>query len=268
VSDGSKKQSSKLELLAQLHADGADLMATQTPSRPSSNIERAYTFASLTSYSFKDRLLIHAADLVFFFLIKLIGRTVKFEIEGWENWEAAAREERIPIYTCWHNRVFLSTYFWQRRAIVVMTSRSFDGEYIARFIQRFGYGAARGSSTRGATGAIVEMVRLMRVGCPAGFTIDGPKGPRYVAKMGAVLLAKKTGNPVLPFTIAAERFWQARKSWDRFQIPKPFTRAQVFIAPPIAVPADADEAMLSAKRDELQAALDGLGRLAREEDSK
>jgi lysophospholipid acyltransferase (LPLAT)-like uncharacterized protein len=239
------------------HTDGPGV---RTRSRSSSRIERAYTFASLASYAFKDRLLIRAADLVFFFLLKLIGRTVKFEIEGWENWEAAARHDRIPIYTCWHNRVFLSTYFWQRRAIVVMTSRSFDGEYIARFIQRFGYGAARGSSTRGATGAIVEMVRLMRAGCPAGFTIDGPKGPRYVAKMGAVLLAKKTGNPVLPFTIAAERFWEAHKSWDHFQIPKPFTRARVLIAPAIDVPADADEILLNAKRDELQAALDGLDR--------
>jgi lysophospholipid acyltransferase (LPLAT)-like uncharacterized protein len=152
--------------------------------------------------------------------------------------------------------VFLSTYFWQRRAIVVMTSRSFDGEYIARFIQRFGYGAARGSSTRGATGAVVEMVRLMRAGCPAGFTIDGPKGPRYVAKMGAVLLAKKTGNPVLPFTIAAERFWEARKSWDHFQIPQPFTRAHVIIAPPILFQR-MRRALLNAKRDELTV-LDGL----------
>jgi lysophospholipid acyltransferase (LPLAT)-like uncharacterized protein len=100
----------------------------------------------------------------------------------------------------------------------------------------------------------------MRAGCPAGFTIDGPKGPRYVAKMGAVLLAKKTGNPVLPFTIAAERFWEAHKSWDHFQIPKPFTRARVLIAPAIDVPADADEILLNAKRDELQAALDGLDR--------
>jgi lysophospholipid acyltransferase (LPLAT)-like uncharacterized protein len=100
--------------------------------------------------------------------------------------------------------VFLATYFWQRRAIVVMTSRSFDGEYIARFIQRFGYGAARGSSSRGATGAVVEMVRLMRAGCATAFTIDGPRGPRYVAKMGAVLLAKKTGNPILPFTVVAK----------------------------------------------------------------
>ncbi|HEU5237048.1 MAG TPA: lysophospholipid acyltransferase family protein [Pyrinomonadaceae bacterium] len=231
------------------------------------NIERAYSFASLAAYPFKERLLIRIADLAFFLAIKLIGRTVKFEIEGWENFEAASRDGKIPIYTFWHNRVFLSTYFWQRRAIVVMTSRSFDGEYIARFIQRFGYGAARGSSSRGATGAVVEMVRLMRAGCPAAFTIDGPRGPRYIAKMGAVLLAKKTGNPVLPFTIATDRFWEAR-SWDRPQIPKPFARATVFIGAPIEVADDADETTLNAKRDELQASLDELDRRGQERYSR
>ena len=170
----------------------------------------------------------------------------------------------IPIYTFWHNRVFLATYFWRRRGIVVMTSQSFDGEYIARFIQRFGYGAARGSSTRGATGAIVEMVRLMRTGCPTAFTIDGPKGPRYVAKMGAVLLAKKTGNPILPFTITARKSWEAKKSWDGFQTPKPFTRARVDIARPIYVPSDATDEVLEAKRDELQGALDQINQQGEE----
>src|SRR5256714_12330032 len=185
--------------------------------QPTSSIDRAYTFASLSSYSLKDRLLIRGADLVFFLLIKLIGRTIKFEIEGWDNWEAASRDGKIPIYAFWHNRVFLATYFWRRRRIVVMTSRSFDGEYIARFIQRFGYGAARGSSTRGATGAVVEMVRLMRAGCPPAVTVYGPRGPRYEAKIGSVLLAKKTGFPILPFTIAAKKFWEVN-SWDRSQI--------------------------------------------------
>src|SRR3989440_5843435 len=223
-----------------------------------SNITRAYSLAKLSSYPFKDRLLIRAADLAFFLLIKLIGKTIKFEIDGWENWEATTRDKHIPIYTFWHNRVFLATYFWQRRSIVVMTSQSFDGEYIARFIQRFGYGAARGSSTRGATGAVVEMVRLMRAGCPTAFTIDGPKGPRYEAKMGSVLLAKKTGFPILPFTITAKRFWEAKKSWDGVQVPKPFTRALVKIAAPIYVAPDADDEALEARRAELQVALDEI----------
>ena len=230
----------------------------------SANIERAFKFAALSSYSFKERLLIRAADLVFFFLINLICRTVKVETEGWEHFEAASSNGKIPIFTFWHNRVFLGTYFWRRRAIVIMTSRSFDGEYIARFIQRFGYGAVRGSSTRGATGALIEMVRLMREGFPAGFSIDGPKGPRYVAKMGAVLLAKKTGHPVLPFTHTAAKLWEAKKTWDKFQVPKPFTRSLLVMAPPIYVSANADEKELAAKRDELQRALDEVNRRGEE----
>jgi hypothetical protein len=218
---------------------------------------RADCFADLSSYTFKQRLIIRAADLAFYLLIKLIGRTVRFSVEGWQHLETATREERQPIYAFWHNQVFLGTYFFRGRGIVVMTSRSFDGEYIARFIQRFGYGAARGSSSRGAVGALVEMVKLVRQGRPAGFTIDGPRGPRHVAKMGAVLLAKKTGAPVLPFSVNAERYYAA-PSWDGLQIPYPFARARVRIAPPIYVPPDADEAALAAKRDELQRALDSL----------
>lgn len=219
---------------------------------------RAYEFAELTGYTFKDRVLIRLADLLFFLLITLIGRTIRFEVEGWENWEAATTRGNLPIMAFWHNRIFLATYFFRHRRIVVMTSQSFDGEYIARFIQRFGYGAARGSSTRGGTGAIVEMVRLMRAGCPTGFTIDGPRGPKYVAKMGAVMLAKKTGHPILPFTVTATRFWSAKKSWDQFQVPRPFTRARVDIGQPIYVPADADDETLAAKLSELQQALDEL----------
>jgi lysophospholipid acyltransferase (LPLAT)-like uncharacterized protein len=222
------------------------------------NIERAYSFADLSKYSLKDRLLIRAADLIFFGAIKLIGSTVKFEVEGWENWEAASCDGRLPIYSFWHDRIFSSTYFWRKRRIIVMTSQSFDGEYIARFIQRFGYGAVRGSSTRRATGALIEMIRLMRAGRATAFTVDGPKGPRYDAKMGPILLAKKTGHPVLPFTISAKNFWEIRSTWDRTQIPKPFTRARVIIAPPIYVEADSAADTLNAKRDELQRTLDAL----------
>ena len=218
-------------------------------------VERAFAFASLADYTRRERFLIRAAELVFFSLIAIVGRTLRWEVEGADNLKTASRDGSLPIYTFWHNRIFLGTYFFRNRRIVVMTSQSFDGEYIARFIQRFGYGAVRGSSTRGGVGAIVKMVRLARAGCHTGFSIDGPKGPRYVAKMGAVLLAKKTGNPILPFSLVAKRYLTIR-SWDRLQIPLPFTRALVSIAPPIYVPKDADEEELQAKRDELQKALD------------
>jgi lysophospholipid acyltransferase (LPLAT)-like uncharacterized protein len=227
--------------------------------RAAESVERAYKFADLSAYPFKKRLLIRLADLAFYMLISVLGRTARFEVEGWENHEQVMDGGGLPIYVFWHDRIFLTTYWWRRRRIVVMTSQSFDGEYIARFIQRFGYGAARGSSTRGGVGAVVEMARLMRAGCTTSFTIDGPKGPRYVAKMGAVLLAKKSGHPVLPVTMALARYWML-PSWDKFQIPKPFTRAKVFVAEPIYVPANADEETLNAKRDELQRVLDDLTR--------
>jgi lysophospholipid acyltransferase (LPLAT)-like uncharacterized protein len=225
--------------------------------RTGDSLERAYKFTDLSAYPFKKRLLISLADLAFYSLINILGRAARFEVEGWENHEKVTSEGGLPIYCFWHDRIFLTTYWWRQRHIVVMTSRSFDGEYIARFIQRFGYGAARGSSTRGGVGAVVEMARLMRAGCTTAFTIDGPKGPPYVAKMGAVLLAKKSGHPVLPVTMALARYWTL-PSWDKFQIPKPFTRAKVFVAEPLYVPKDADEDMLNAKRDELQHTLDNL----------
>jgi len=188
---------------------------------------------------------------------------VRFEIEGGENWEAASANGQLPIYTFWHNRVFLGTYFFRHRGIVIMTSQSFDGEYISRFIRRFGYGAARGSSTRGGVGALLELVRVMRAGRPAGFSIDGPKGPRYVAKTGATLLAKKTLSPVLPFTVATKHYWEAN-SWDRFQVPYPFTRACVIFGNPIYVPNEADEETVARKRNELQQTLDDLNRRGEE----
>src|SRR5205814_1528691 len=116
----------------------------------------------------------------------------------------------------------------RKRGIVVLTSKSFDGEYIARFIQRFGYGAIRGSSSRGGSRAIVEMIKAMRRGLPTAFTVDGPRGPKYEVKAGPVFLAKKTGNPIMPFVIEPRSCWTTR-SWDKMHNPKPFTRALTII---------------------------------------
>jgi lysophospholipid acyltransferase (LPLAT)-like uncharacterized protein len=160
-----------------------------------------YRKADLSGYSFKQKLLINIADWTFFVLIKLIGATLKYETQGMENFDKIADENKTPIMTFWHNRIFTATHYFRNRGIVVITSQSFDGEYIARFIQRFGYGAVRGSSTRGGVGALVEMIRLSKKGLPMGFSIAGPNGPKYVAKSGACVLQKKTGNPFLPFLV-------------------------------------------------------------------
>ena len=192
--------------------------------------------------------------------VLLIGRSLRWTIRGWENFEAALATGKPPIFTFWHREIFSATWFWRRRGIVVMTSQNFDGEYIARIIQRYGYGAARGSSSRGATRALKAMIRVMRRGRPTAFTIDGPRGPRHVAKSGAVLLAKATGAPILCFHIAPRHAYAFHKSWDLFQIPYPFSAVGIFIAPPILVPRDSEEGEQARKVAEVQAALDGLVR--------
>jgi lysophospholipid acyltransferase (LPLAT)-like uncharacterized protein len=214
-----------------------------------------YRFAALSKYSWKQKLLIHIAEKAIYLLINLISKTVRFETENWENFEKIESAGKVPIYTFWHDRMFLGTYFFRRRGIIVMSSQSFDSEYTARVIQRFGYGAVRGSSTRGGIRALTRMIRLSREGLPMGFTLDGPNGPPHVAKSGAILLAKKSGNPVMPFVVEARSFWRIN-SWDKLQIPRPFTRALVIIAEPVYVGPDASNEEVEIKRLELQSKLD------------
>ncbi len=223
-------------------------------------VEEVYEFAPLSGYTLKQRLTIRLADWIFYILISVIGKTLRFETVGAENLESINQNGKIPIYSLWHNRIFAGTFYLRNRKIVVITSQSFDGEYIARFLLRFGFGAVRGSSTRGGIGALIEMIRLMHQGLPMAFTVDGPKGPKYVAKSGALLLAKKTGNPILPFSVESGNFWTV-KSWDNLQIPKPFSRAFFCYAEPFYVANDANEREIEKKREELQAKLDGLVKL-------
>ena len=214
-----------------------------------------YTPASLADYPLKQRLAIRLAAYAFYILIKLIGSTLRYEVDGDDPRPRVREAGKTPIFAIWHDRIFASIYFMRGDGIVVLTSKSFDGEYIARFLTKFGFGTVRGSSSRGGVRGMVEMIRLIRAGLPMAFTVDGPRGPRYEAKSGPVVLAKKTGTPVLPFVVECEKFLQVR-SWDRLQIPKPFSKARVFYAEPVNVPAEANDDAIEAKRAELQAKLD------------
>jgi lysophospholipid acyltransferase (LPLAT)-like uncharacterized protein len=218
-------------------------------------IAEVYRVESLEKYDLRDRVLIRLADLVFSWAISLIGRTIRWEVEGVEHLDAITTAGKQPIYCLWHDRIFAGTYFLRDRGIVVLTSQSKDGEYIARFLRRFGFGAIRGSSSRGGVKALVEMIRYMRRGMPMAFTVDGPRGPRYVAKAGPVLLAQKTGNPILPFSVECKSF-RTVSSWDRLQIPLPFTRAVFSYSAPIDVPAE--KSSVDEKLAELQRSLDAL----------
>jgi len=189
-------------------------------------------------------------------LIGVLCRSLEWRVEGEEHYAAIVNSGRQPILACWHGRILPGTYHFRDRGIVVITSRNFDGEWIARIIRRFGYGTARGSSSRGGVRALVQMRRDLADGHPVAFTIDGPRGPARVAQPGAAFLAGATGHPILPFHVEATPAWTVG-SWDRTQVPKPFSRVAVVIGQPIEVAGTEDEPVERA-RQEIERALRDL----------
>jgi len=195
-------------------------------------------------------------------VIAALGATYRWRVEGFSHYEAIVASGHQPIFAFWHGRILPATLFWKRRDIVVLTSWNFDGEWIAGIIRRFGYGTARGSTSRGGARALVQLRRELAAGNPAAFTLDGPRGPARVAQAGALFLAGATGHPILPFHIEADRFW-TMKSWDRTQVPKPFSRVGVAIGEPFAVRDTSEGAMVATGR-ELEDTLSDLEERAKE----
>jgi lysophospholipid acyltransferase (LPLAT)-like uncharacterized protein len=184
-------------------------------------------------------------------ILSALGRSWSWRVEGGEHYHAVIAAGRRPILALWHGRILPATLYFKHRGIVAMTSENFDGEWIARIHARFGFRAARGSTSRGARKAMVQLVREIGEGHAVAFTVDGPRGPARVAQGGAVWLAKTTGNPVLPFHAEASSRWTAR-SWDQTLIPKPFSTIAFVIGEPMYVRADAGEDALEAARADLE----------------
>lgn len=190
-------------------------------------------------------------------LIQLLARTWRWQIHGWEHFAELDRQKTPLIYAFWHGRILPATYFWRNRGIVVLTSENKDGEYIAHVIHRFGYGSSRGSTSRGAVKGTIGLLKTLKRGAHVAFTVDGPRGPRHIVQQGVAWLAGYSEHPILPFHIEAKR---AKKlsSWDQFQIPLPFSRVRVDIAPPMVLEKDLPDDVLEVKRLELEQTLNQL----------
>src|SRR6187455_1640960 len=176
-------------------------------------------------------------------LVAALGHTLRWRVDGWQHLDSILASGRQPVMAFWHGRILPATYYFRRRGIVVITSENFDGQWIARIIERFGFGTARGSTSRGGRRALLQLTRDIAAGKPAGFTVDGPRGPARIAQPGAVWLSKATGHPVLPFHLEASRHWTLN-SWDRTQIPKPFSTVSIVVGEPFYVSPDAGDAAI------------------------
>ena len=203
-----------------------------------------------------------AISIIGYRLCAALGSTLKWRVEGLHHYDAVVLGGHQPIMAFWHGRILPSTIFFRNRGIVVITSENFDGEWIAGIIERFGYGTARGSTSRGGRRALIQMKRDMAAGKPTAFTLDGPRGPARVAQPGAVFLAGATGYPILPFHFEASRFWEMN-SWDRTQVPKPFSRVALAIGAPLHVAGTAKDT-IDAARIDLERALGVLEAAAKD----
>lgn len=191
-----------------------------------------------------------------YWFLRAIGPTLRVEFIGVHN-AAQFRDKGEPaIGAFWHRCIFPAVWIWRHRGIVVLNTVNFDGQWTRRVIEKLGFGTAQGSSTRGAIEGLSAMARNLEEGRHVALTIDGPRGPRYVAKPGAVILARRTGRHISVFHISVKWGHTFKKSWDSFRLPYPFTRVVMFVAPPIRVAADANSETVKAAQIEVQAALD------------
>lgn len=208
-------------------------------------------------FSLGQRLVLAVTPRIVWALLWIVGLTWRFEVIA-EDGVAPVLFGQRPgpeIYCFWHQCVLPCTIYFRRSLAIILISRSFDGELITRILSLFNFGAVRGSSSRGASEGLLGMARVIESGRTAIFTADGPRGPVYQAKMGPIKLAQMTGAPIGVFHLEPEKAWTLN-SWDRFLIPRPFTRICVSWAAWTRVPRDLAPEVFEARRLELDAALE------------
>jgi len=222
----------------------------RVPQVPSLGPRRAH-------FSLSQRFLLAVVPRVVWALLSIVGRTWRFEIIAEEGATPLPHGEGAgaEIFCFWHQCVLPCALYFRRTGATILISRSFDGELITRTLALFGFHAVRGSSSRAGREGLLGLKGVLESGRPAIFTADGPRGPIYQTKMGPIKLAQLTGARIGAFHLEPEGAWTMR-SWDRFLVPKPFTRIVVSWVRWTYVATDLAEADFETKREELNAAME------------
>jgi len=223
----------------------------------------AVTAEDKPGFTLVQRLALAVVPRVVWALLWIFSPTWRFEVIATEGVIPVlfGQKPGPQIYCFWHQCVLPCTVYFRHSYAVILISKSFDGELITRILRLFGFQAVRGSSTRGAREGVLGLKQVIERGAPAIFTADGPRGPIYQTKMGPIKLAQTTGAPIGAFHLEPERAW-TMGSWDRFLVPKPFTRICVSWGPWTRVPADLPSEDFERKRAELNAAIECARRRA------
>jgi lysophospholipid acyltransferase (LPLAT)-like uncharacterized protein len=237
------------------------LPSDQSPTQESSTVSAHYD-TRLPDLPWSRRAQIPLIAAAVYTVIRTLGPTLRYEVLGWQHAERVYAEDKRCIWAFWH-RVIIPIAWWARnRGIVVMNTTAFDGQWTRKVIEWLGFGTAQGSSSRGGLRGLAVMAKRLAEGLDCAFTIDGPRGPRYIAKPGPVMLARKTGCPIVVFHMGVDRGKTFEKTWDHFLLPAPFARTVMLVAPPIHVPPDANAELIESKHAEMQRELERVRDLA------
>ncbi len=231
--------------------------AAATPAEPESGPRR---------WTLRQRIVLSLIVWAGYWFIRLLGPTLRLSV-SYEEGAQKTLDARPFIASSWHSCLIPATYIFRDMGVRVMSSFSYDGEYMGRIIRRFGFVAVKGSSSRNPVRALLGLRRALAEGWTVAFTLDGPRGPRRKVKPGPVALARSTGLALTTFHAAVDKAW-VLKSWDRMMIPKPFSRVLVRVGKLIPVPTDASEEDLERYTAELQATLDRVCAFAEENVAK
>jgi lysophospholipid acyltransferase (LPLAT)-like uncharacterized protein len=205
-------------------------------------------------FTLRQRITLRLIIAAGYWLIRLIGPTLRVCVSQEEGAQRTI-DQRPLIVSFWHACMIPATYTCRNIGVRVMSSNSYDGEYMGRIIRKFGFVAVKGSSSRNAVRALLGLRRALEDGWTVAFTLDGPRGPRCKVKPGPVALARSAGVPLSMFHMAVERAW-VLNTWDRLMIPKPFSRVLMRFGKLIPVPHDAIDEDLDLYQQQLQDSLD------------
>jgi len=206
-------------------------------------------------FTFSQRIALAVVPRLTAAILAVIGVTLRFEVIAEEGATPATPPPK-GIFCFWHQCTLPCGWYFRKYHTCILISRSFDGELIARTLSILGFTSVRGSSSRGGATGLLALQQVLESGTAAIFTADGPRGPIYQTKMGPVKLAQMTQQPIGSFYLLPERAWTLN-SWDRFLIPKPFSKVIVSWSRNVAPPSpDADPAALETKRQELNEAIE------------
>lgn len=214
-------------------------------------------YSSPNKFSFRQKCVLWTAPTAAASVFKAIGVTCSTELIGMEYWDQCTKEGKPVAVAFWHETLGLTALRYQGTGYHTLTSYSFDGELAARVMRAFGLKAVRGSSSRGGFKALGQLEAALRLTPTAGFTLDGPRGPRRVAKPGIAILAARLKCPILPSASHVSGCWRLN-TWDRLLIPKPFSKILCAYGPPIPPPDDTSAEKIEATRLAVEAALNRL----------